>query len=30
MYALSLYTEVKNVFIDLTDEPAASAKTRER
>jgi betaine-aldehyde dehydrogenase len=30
MYALSLYTEVKNVFIDLADEPAAPAKTRKR
>ena len=29
MYALSLYTEVKNVFIDLADEPSAPAKTRE-
>jgi len=29
MYALNLYTEVKNVFIDLADEPSAPAKTRE-
>jgi len=29
MYALSLYTEVKNVFIDLADEPPTPAKMRE-
>ena len=30
MYALNLYTEVKNVFIDLADEPAMPANARER
>jgi hypothetical protein len=29
MYALNLYTEVKNVFIDLADEPASPARARE-